>query len=205
MGYAACATVSVYYGPMPRTQIRLATPLLAALFLIAGCSSPDATEADDNEEASSTASANTADTAEDSSGKAVVSTMASLAGSYDAKFNLPEGYLEMMKGIAEASGNSIEDQMTSSDLVLILNDDGTYENAETDKGRTRSEFGTWTLSDNGKEVTLSVPNSTSGSQPGSAADDPYQMLTLFVSNDGQTLRLVEDEGEEMMTLIYIKQ
>lgn len=188
------------------TLVRLALPLLATLFLIAGCSSKDSKDVDDGSVTGTIgADDDTTVTEEDSSGQAVVSTMASLAGSYDAKFDLPEEMLAMMKGAAEATGSSIEDQMNTSELVLILNSDGTYEQAKTDDGRTRSEFGSWTLSDDGKEVTLSVPNSTSGSQPESAGDDPYHMLTMFVSDDGQRLRLIEEEGGYTMTLIYIKQ
>ncbi len=101
----------------------------------------------------------------------------------------------MLVGFAKAEGADTEEMeaaLTEGHFGLELRADGTCAMTSESKGKTESADGTWTLNDDGTQVTLKIADVSEATSSVGLSDKGDDMV-LDVSKDGMTLSLEETQ------------
>ena len=80
-------------------------------------------------------------------------------GHYDGMIDVPQELIEVMRSLAlqnDVDPDEVEAAMTGVKIAMELRGDGTCTMTETADAKTRLTDGTWTLNDEGAQITVRV-------------------------------------------------
>ena len=115
-------------------------------------------------------------------------------GQYDGEIDVSPETIELMRSLALQNGmdpDEVEAAMTGGKIALELRDDGTCTMTRTEDDKTGLTNGTWTLNDEGTQITVHVVMDEETAAERGFESAPSRDKVLDVSEDGKTLTLEE--------------
>lgn len=127
----------------------------------------------------------------DESEPAAVSTEDRYVGVYDGQMEFPQEMLDMIRSIAERAGDDPDNaiaEMMSPKMTMELKKDGVCTLVDSTGGVSDSIDGTWSLSEDGTEITIVIEDAASANAMQGDED-----MVFVISDDGKVLTFKQEE------------
>lgn len=131
---------------------------------------------------------------------------AKLIGTYDGGMEMPQAMIDAMNAGAAASGVDPDEfvaDVLNAKMTLELKKDGVCIISSDLGGKTNSQNVTWSLNDEGTEITLKLANADGSTANANMMSGVNTDLVFVVSDDGKVLT---SEGDQFgMKMTYTRQ
>ena len=139
----------------------------------------------------------------DESEPVAVSTEDRYVGVYDGQMEFPQEMLDMIRSIAEGAGDDPDDaiaEMLSPKITMELKKDGVCTLVDLTGGASDSIDGTWSLSEDGTEITIVIEDAASANAMQGDED-----MVFVISDDGKVLTFKQEEMGVKFKMTFTRQ
>lgn len=139
----------------------------------------------------------------DESEPVAVSTEDRYVGVYDGEMEFPQEMLDMIRSFAEAAGEDPDDaiaKMLSPKMTMELKKDGVCTLVDSTGGASDSIDGTWSLSEDGTQITIVIEDAASAN-PMQGDED----MVFVISDDGKVLTFKQEEMGMKFKMTFTRQ